>query len=314
MSYEVSSVSEFTYQQMHLIAQARGTEGVHVIYQNGFKNEPRKDERVMYPSGPSVDVRMVHVLHYTIDRSGQKFRIERPDKTEFLEYAANITEKISTRLPAERKLTFSGTSRNDRTKTFTHVSNTRILPGLHVLQLDIYASGKLMVQLDGNDCFSQPMGTSKFTVAELKEFRYHGFELNMPRPSTTLMEVHVIKAEQSKASVFNHGQQFTTPTIGLSPGAYIMWDGKVETDDAVTIKDGTTQLFQHQGKTISLRVVMKVGHGRILIGEDGKPPNKHQMDTYNVTTAPMKISNIEVSEPFKLKNCVVQSGVLGRPW
>ncbi|XP_064468003.1 uncharacterized protein LOC135378827 isoform X2 [Ornithodoros turicata] len=302
MSALINAGDVYSLKQMQLIAEARAAEGVHVVFQNGFQRITTDEGReIVFPNGLTPGVKTVHVFRFG-DPGGQShhvFHMMSKDRKIYLEYAVTSYDN--------ELCTYKTVNGVSSSANYGSVYNN-VIPGFHVLQSDIDNTGKIMVQCNGTDIWSTRQTVQGFTLDLFKQLVLHEFRTRPRADRVTdcaLMEIHVIKTAQSSPSVFNDAEDFLTPTIQLSPGAYITWMGSVDTDNAVVIKDDTTELFKHTGKAPKLSIMMKVMRDSIIIGEDGKPAKEVAVDRYKVTDTEMNRSKICVSKEFKLTNCFV---------
>ncbi|XP_064468010.1 uncharacterized protein LOC135378829 [Ornithodoros turicata] len=309
MSALINLTGEYTSKQLRLIAEARAADGVHVVFQNGYKAiDKNEDNALIFPTGLMPGLKFVHVFHFQSFNGTHIFRFQTQGRVAYVEYAL-----------VSQKSEFTGwktlSSKTIVAESFG-TTYSPMSPGFHVIQAEIDSSAKMMIQDDGTNIWSAYEDVPGFTLDIFKKLVLHEFTTRLTDVPTfyILMEMHVIKTAQSSPSTFNNGQEFLMPTVKLSPGAYITWTGSVDTDTAVVIKDDTTELFSHTGKTTNLSVMMKVMRDSIVIGEDGKAALTVAVDKYKATRGDMRRSKISVSKEFSLTNCFVQSGVLSNEW
>ncbi|XP_064465517.1 uncharacterized protein LOC135377152 [Ornithodoros turicata] len=320
MSYPILSPKDYTFKQMGLIATARSEPGIHILYPNGFTHEQEGDRgQVIFPKGLSKSVKWMHVINFPDDKKMKEYRI-------FYEGGKEEKHYVDYTVDGPGYGRNLGFYQNDPSNNSEYVYKDSGLIkekdfkyGVSVIQLDVDQSNGIMVKWNGQDMWSK---RANLTL-DISKLTYHQFGMAAEHTvfNATLLEIHVTYKGDASGDVFNHGQDFTAlkyvdegTVIMLSPGALLIWEGKAETDDEITIKDNGVQLFSHKGKTDSLRVITKVMRGQIVTGEAGKPPTLVTSTRYDIpASGSTNYLAVEVNKHFKLTNCVVVTGILGAP-
>ncbi|XP_064468076.1 uncharacterized protein LOC135378860 [Ornithodoros turicata] len=318
MSYPMMPPDLYTYKQMGLVATARGQPGIHCVYQNGFRRQSESDTGTLrLPKGLTRHVKFMHVLYF-MSKNVQRYRLWQNKETTSV-YGEYLVD------PSGPSLNFYAQRSKTANNYYTYHDHmnptTKFSTGLSVIQADVDDSEKLMVKLNGEDLWTQ----REDILIGLSDLGWHEWEKKSggDKYEAYTMEIHITYEDNADGEVFDHGNDFKTLGQGqtddvsetrLSPGAYILWEGKAESDAEITIKDGTLALFSHKGKTDSLKVVMKVEQGRILIGEAGKPPTAIPTTKYDITAnAAPGYAHIVVSKAYYLTNFIVVTGIYGYP-
>ncbi|XP_064464621.1 uncharacterized protein LOC135375914 [Ornithodoros turicata] len=320
MSYPIISPAHYSFKQMGLIATARSEPGIHIVYQNGFKHHHKADTgEVVIPKGMSKSVKFTHVFYFPDDSTSKEYRMYYKDTVSksrmayivdgpVVKRSLGVYEHVTNYSDEYINLDYSNLKQED----FKH--------GVSVIQMDANEKNEFMVQWNGQDIWTR-RGSLK--TLSLGQFVYHQFGAVADGTyfNATLMEIHITYTGGDSGAVFDHTADFMAfgywayyTELMLSAGAYLTFEGKVETDAEVTVKDGYSVRFSHTGKTDYLCIIMKIMEGRTLTGEAGKPPTKVAYTSYNMgTSGTPGTSYINVSKSFRLTNCCAITGFYGAP-